>query len=173
MELNAFDITCVERTMKRGWIWVLGKFVLCKIWGGMARNHRKLPLLVNECCELSICCPREKERQKHPIDGEAMDLCTLGCRNIKQNGIFVKHFWSMKRLQKHVTWNMKWHEKLSAAPRVFFVFSSVFYIRDLADKEKEARRGKTWSRSVVIRVQWKFWYGNEDGVINHRRGEKV
>lgn len=69
----------------------------------------------------------EKERQKHPIDGEAMDLCTLGCRNITQNGIFVKHFWSMKRLQKHVTWNMKWHEKLSAAPRVFFVFSSVFY----------------------------------------------
>ena len=69
VELNAFDITCVERTMKRGWIWDLVNKIeaICslQIWGGMARNHRKLPLLVNECCELSICCPSRKKGGKN------------------------------------------------------------------------------------------------------------
>ena len=59
----------------------LQRFVSCKIWG--QEESKKSPPFRKWGLRTKHLLLVEKGRQKHPIDGEAMDLCTLELQNPK------------------------------------------------------------------------------------------
>ena len=64
--------------------------------------------------KVSICCQREKGGQKHPIDGEAMDLCTLDCRSRKQmfSWDFLRSFLEpFFAYEKARTFSFRWRQE--------------------------------------------------------------